>query len=55
MRLDTSQSIPRLFFTQTGLTELRMMMRDRRFADPIKFAHVRQELGIDPAPAEREI
>jgi hypothetical protein len=54
MRLDTSQSIPRLFFTQTGLTELRAMMRDRRFADPIKFAHVRQELGIDPAPAERE-
>jgi hypothetical protein len=30
------------------------MMQDRRFADPIKFAHVRQELGIDPAPAERE-
>ena len=55
MRLDTSQSIPRLFFTQTGLTELRAMMRDRRFADPIKFSHhVRQELGIDPAPAERE-
>ena len=53
MRLDTSQSIPRLFFTQTGLNELRAMMRDRRFADPIKFAHVRQELGIDPAAAGR--
>jgi hypothetical protein len=25
------------------------MMADRRFADPEKFAHVRQELGIDPA------
>jgi hypothetical protein len=25
-------------------------MADRRFADPGKFAHVRQELGIDPAP-----
>ena len=25
------------------------MMADRRFADPGKFAHVRQELGIDPA------
>jgi len=54
MRLDTGQSIPRLFFTQTGLTELRAMMRDRRFADPIKFAHVRQELGIDPANGELE-
>jgi hypothetical protein len=28
------------------------MMRDRRLADPIKFAHVRQELGIDPPPEE---
>jgi hypothetical protein len=28
------------------------MMADRRFADPAKFAHVRQELGIDPAPPE---
>jgi hypothetical protein len=27
---------------------LRQMMGDRRFADPLKFAHVRQELGIDP-------
>jgi hypothetical protein len=54
MRLDTSQSFPRLFFTETGLTELRAMMRDRRFADPMKFAHVRQELGIDPAPAPTE-
>jgi hypothetical protein len=26
------------------------MMSDRRVADPGKFAHVRQELGIDPAP-----
>jgi hypothetical protein len=50
MRLDTGQRFPRLFFTEAGLTELRTMMRDRRFADPIKFAHVRQELGLDPAP-----
>jgi hypothetical protein len=28
---------------------LRAMMADRRFADPEKFAHVRQELGIDRA------
>jgi hypothetical protein len=30
------------------------MMSDRRFADPAKFAHIRQELGIDPQipPAE---
>ncbi|MGD0109834.1 MAG: hypothetical protein ABSC06_38310 [Rhodopila sp.] len=50
MRLDTSGRLPRLFFTDAGLAELRAMMVDRRFADPKKFAHVRQELGIDPVP-----
>ena len=50
MRLDTSGRLPRLFFTEAGLGELRAMMTDRRFADPKKFAHVRQELGIDPVP-----
>ena len=50
MQLDTSGRLPRLFFTDAGLAELRTMMTDRRFADPKKFAHVRQELGIDPVP-----
>ena len=49
MRLDTEERLPRLFFTETGLAMLRAMMADRRFADPEKFAHVRQELSIDPA------
>jgi hypothetical protein len=40
--------LPRLFFTETGLIELRTMMMDRRLADPKKFGHIRQELGIDP-------
>ena len=58
MRLDTSQRLPRLFFTEAGLAELRTMMADRRLADPKKFAHIRQELGIDPMseaelPSER--
>jgi 2-hydroxychromene-2-carboxylate isomerase len=51
MRLDTGEHLPRLFFTETGLAMLRAMMADRRFADPEKFAHVRQELGIDPDSA----
>jgi hypothetical protein len=49
MRLDTGSSSPRLFFTDAGLVELRAMMADRRLADPVKFAHIRQELGINPA------
>ena len=48
MQLDASGHFPRLFFTEAGLTALRAMMMDRRLADPKKFAHVRQELGIDP-------
>jgi hypothetical protein len=54
MQLDTSQRFPRLLFTEAGLAELRAMMMDRRFADPKKFAHVRQELGIDPLPKPTE-
>jgi hypothetical protein len=34
-------------FTNPGLVELKAMMADRRFADPVKFAHIRRELGID--------
>ena len=48
MRLDNERHFPRLFFTEAGLTALRAMMTDRRLVDPKKFAHVRQELGIDP-------
>lgn len=48
MRLDASPTIPRLFFTEAGIIALRQMMADRRLADPVKFAHIRRELGIDP-------
>ena len=51
MRLDAALRPPRLFFTEAGLAALRAMMEDRRIADPAKFAHVRQELGIDSETA----
>jgi hypothetical protein len=47
MRLDAISRIPRLFFTGEGLNALRLMMADRGFANPEKFAHVRQELGLE--------
>ncbi len=50
MRLQPTPWPPRLFFTEAGLLALRAMMADRRFANPVTFAHVRQELGIDPGP-----
>jgi hypothetical protein len=46
MRLDATSRIPRLFFTERGVAELRVMMADKRLANPEKFAHVRQELGL---------
>lgn len=48
LRLDTTRRMPMLFFTDAGIDALRAMMRDARLADPAKFAHIRQELGIDP-------
>jgi hypothetical protein len=40
MRIDWPANIPRLFFTEAGTAARRRMMADRRFADPVKFAHV---------------
>jgi hypothetical protein len=48
MRLDATLRLPRLFFTEPGVAVLRVMMANRRLANPADFAHVRQELGIDP-------
>lgn len=47
MRIDANKRLPRLVFTATGMAALRTMMRDTRLANPLKFAHIRQELGID--------
>ena len=52
VRLDASRRPPRLFFTEAGLAALRAMMADARLASPTAFAHVRQELGIDPGRGE---
>jgi hypothetical protein len=46
LRLDAALRPPRLFFTDDGLSELRVMMADRRLIDPAKFAHIREELGL---------
>jgi len=50
LRLETTGRLPRLFFTGAGIDAVRTMMADRRLADPEKFAHIRQELGIDAGP-----
>jgi hypothetical protein len=49
MSRDLHSVLPRLFFTAAGLAALRMMMRDRRLADPEKFAHIRGGTRDRPA------
>jgi hypothetical protein len=36
----------RAFFTDAGIDALRRLAADRRFLDPIRYAHIRQELGL---------
>ena len=47
MRLVIERRPPRLLFTEAELAALRIMMSDRRQADPKKFMHIRQELGLN--------
>jgi hypothetical protein len=46
---------PRAFFTEAGLRELRQLVLDRRYMDPERFAHLRQELGLEADRVELTI
>ena len=39
-------------FTEAGYIALRALAQDRRALDPLTYAHLRQELGLEPAPVE---
>lgn len=41
-----SSHMARANFTEAGLEALRWLAAQRRSLDPVRFAHVRQELGI---------
>jgi hypothetical protein len=41
----------RAYFTDAGYAALRLLAQDRRALDPKQYAHVRQELGLEPDPA----
>ena len=47
VELRTDQPWTRAHFTAAELDALREMARDRRLLDPVRYAHVRQELGLD--------
>ena len=42
----------RAYFTEAGLGALRELLEDRRSMNPQRFAHLRQELGLDPIATE---
>jgi hypothetical protein len=46
VELRISERGPRVYFTEVGLRELRRLVLDRRYMDPERFAHLRQELGL---------
>jgi hypothetical protein len=39
----------RAFFTEAGLAALHQLAMDRRALDPVRYAHVRRELGLQAA------
>ena len=41
----------RAYFTEAGYAALRLLAQDRRALNPKQYAHVRHELGLEPAPA----
>jgi hypothetical protein len=50
----TDTRVPKVYFSEAGLTALRLLALDRRYMGPQKFAHVRAELGLD-ATIERPV
>jgi len=49
-----SAFVARAHFTAAGLAALRKLLGDRRSMNPQQFAHLRQELGLDPAGEHEE-
>ena len=47
VEVSAEQRMPRAYFTEAGMAALRQLASDRRFLDPVRYAHVRHELGLD--------
>jgi hypothetical protein len=51
VEIQTDRGMPRAFFTQAGLAALRQLAKDRRLLDPVRYAHIRHELGLQTEQA----
>ena len=47
VEIRTERGQPRAFFTAARMGALRRLLQDRRAMDPVRFAHLRRELGLD--------
>jgi hypothetical protein len=47
LRPDGHRRLTCAFFTEAGIAALRELAQDRRALDPVRFAHIRRELGLD--------
>ena len=47
LRPDGHRRLTCAFFTEAGVAALRELAQDRRALHPVRFAHIRRELGLD--------
>jgi hypothetical protein len=52
LELRTTNRGPRAFFTDAGLAALLQLVLDRRVMDPVRFGHLRRELGLEEPEGE---
>src|SRR3954451_24427786 len=52
VRWDAQHRLPCAVFTAAGLAELRQLAENRRALDPVRFAHIRRELGLQAEHGE---
>jgi hypothetical protein len=54
VEITSGTRLPKVQFSEAGLAALRLLVLERRYMDPQKFAHVRAELGLE-ATIERPV
>ena len=47
VEITSGTRLPKVQFSEAGLAALRLIVLERRYMDPQKFAHVRAELGLE--------
>ena len=51
MELGQGRMGPQVYFTEAGCAAPRVLLQDRQALNPLTYGHLREELGLEPAPA----